>query len=151
MNKKILIIFPIILFLGIIFYAQANRKNKKEVSPPSNHFSPTVTLTPTTTTKSQSDAEQIKQALADKNNWNPEEIKITVSKNDGLYATGGVGSITPGPGGGMWFAAKVDGNWQIVWDGNGVISCENLTNYPDYPTTLIPECYDSLTNKTVKR
>ncbi len=97
-----------------------------------------------------SDSDLIKAALVAKYDWDPQDIILTISKNDGQYATGGVREESA-MGGGMWFAAKVDGDWQIVWDGNGVIMCENLTDYPDYPKSLIPECYDSTTNEMVKR
>ncbi len=39
----------------------------------------------------------------------------------------------------------------IVADGNGIITCSSLAKYPDYPVSLIPECYDQQTNSTVKR
>ncbi len=95
------------------------------------------------------DSELIRQALFKKNNW-PENnsIAVTISFNDGRYAKGTVASQG---GGGYVFAAKVNGAWQIVTDGNGVISCSALTAFPDYPTTLIPECYDQSTGKEVKR
>jgi hypothetical protein len=97
----------------------------------------------------KSDKELIKEVLVNKHDWNAEEIMITVSQNDGQYAKGGVGA--DGPGGGFWFAAKVDGNWEIVWDGNGLIMCEDLIDYPNFPTNLISSCYDSLANETVER
>jgi hypothetical protein len=96
-------------------------------------------------------AEIIKALLVEKNNWNPNDIKVTVSENDGQYATGGVGSETPQGGGGLWFAAKVGGEWKIVYDGNGIISCDALTDYPDFPSSMIPECYDYSAEKMVQR
>ncbi len=99
----------------------------------------------------RTDEEMIKEALVTKHNWETEEVKISIAKNDGQYATGGVGSKTPQGGGGIWFAARVDDTWQIVWDGNGAIVCEDLADYPDFPVDLIPECYDSSINKTVRR
>jgi len=98
-----------------------------------------------------SDEQMIKDALIAKHDWSGENIKITIAKNDGQYATGGVGSETPEAGGGIWFAAKVDSAWQIVFNGNGIISCDDLIDYPDYPTELIPECYDSSTGKVQTR
>ncbi len=99
----------------------------------------------------QTDEELIKAALVTKNNWEADEIAITIAKNDGEYATGGVGATTPQSGGGIWFAAKVDDEWQIVWDGNGVVMCEDLTDYADFPIELIPECYDSTQAVMVER
>lgn len=95
------------------------------------------------------DNELIKQALFKKNNW-PDDgtLTLTISTNDGKYASGGV---TAEGGGGYFYAAKVNDKWKIVADGNGVIMCTNLTAYPDYPKTLIPECFDEANGKSIKR
>jgi hypothetical protein len=95
------------------------------------------------------DSALIRAALFEKNNWKEDvSVKFKLQTNDGKYASGSVGG---GGGGGYVFAAKVNGEWEIVADGNGVILCSGLVKYPDYPRTLIPECYDSTTGKTVKR
>lgn len=154
MQKKpfaiIPIILPAIIALGVIFFVQINRKSKSNIVP-----TPTPIINNNSSAQDinvqKSDAELIKDALVAKNNWNSEEIEITLSHNDGEYAAGGVGGETPQGGGGLWFAAKVNGNWQIVWDGNGIVMCENLTDYQNFPASLIPECYDINTNQMVKR
>ncbi|MDO8610488.1 MAG: hypothetical protein Q7R95_08130 [bacterium] len=93
--------------------------------------------------------ELIKQTLFKKNNWKESDgITITVSSNDGQYAKG---SITAQGGGGYLFAAKVNGVWEIVADGNGTISCSSLEKYSNYPKTLIPECWDDVKQINVKR
>jgi hypothetical protein len=51
----------------------------------------------------------------------------------------------------MWFAAKVEGKWTLVYDGNGIILCSEVAPYPDFPKTMIPECWDGKTNKIVVR
>jgi hypothetical protein len=71
-----------------------------------------------------------------------------VGSNDGKYASG---SVAADGGGGYFYAIKVNGEWKIVADGNGTISCTSLTNYPDYPVALISECYDESAGKTIKR
>jgi len=73
---------------------------------------------------------------------------VTVSKVEGNYAKGMVGGTG---GGGLWFAAKVNGVWKLVWAGNGVIFCSDLTAYPAFPKDLIPDCWDTSTNKDVTR
>jgi hypothetical protein len=109
--------------------------------PPS--ASPSPTITP------EADTELIKQALVDKNGWTDlEAITITVTSNDGKFAKGSTSSTG---GGGYFFAAKVGDTWSIVADGNGMIFCDDLVKYPDFPNTLIPECYDSATDTTVTR
>ena len=97
----------------------------------------------------ENDKDLLKQALFKKNNWSENDgITVTVSTNDGKYASG---MVAASGGGGYFFAAKVSNVWEIVADGNGTISCSSLTKYPDFPKNLIPECYDQTTGKPVKR
>ncbi|MFH0773677.1 MAG: hypothetical protein V1922_05195 [bacterium] len=101
---------------------------------------------------SENDTELIKQALIKKNQWTDgDAIVVTISKNDGTYAKGGVTEKNAQAGGGYFFAVKDKGTWIIVADGNGTISCASLAPYPSYPTTLIPECWDEATGKLVQR
>lgn len=151
------------LLVGVAFFAY--QTGKKEAKPAStvtptsgaqtNEVSPTVNQTVQTTgepTSGVSDADGIKQALLKKYpNWVADNIIVTVSKNDGKYSQGGVKEKNAEAGGGYFFAAKVQGEWKIVADGNGVIECDSLIPYPDFPKTLIPDCYDSKTGKTVTR
>jgi len=51
----------------------------------------------------------------------------------------------------MWFASKEEGAWMLVWSGNGTIECLTFTLYPNFPTSMIPECYDSAKQDVVKR
>lgn len=92
---------------------------------------------------------RIKKALVEKHGQNAEKLTVSVSKTDGTYAQGGASQ--EGMGGGMWFAAKVNEEWKLVWDGNGIIECNSVTNYPNFPTTMIPECFDTSTQEMVKR
>lgn len=91
--------------------------------------------------------QDVRQALAAEHGTDANSYNITVSKIVGDYASGGASGSG---GGGMWFVAK-NGVWKIVWNGNGVIMCSDLTAYPNFPTSLIPECYNDQTQKTVKR
>jgi hypothetical protein len=107
------------------------------------------TIQPSPATKIENDAELIKTALFKKNNWPANEnLNVTISTNDGTYVAGSVGGEG---GGGYFYAEKVNGVWEIVADGNGTISCSIFTKYPNFPKTLIPECYDETTQDVVKR
>ena len=149
MKNFILGIVTILLIGGVGFGAYFFGKSSSKRLTPSP--SPIVTQeseTPALTTKSD-DNELIKKALFDKNGWTDTNgITVTVSTNDGAYASG---TVTAQGGGGYFFAAKVGGTWQIVADGNGVILCKSLTAYPNFPKTLIPECYDDVAGKNVTR
>lgn len=151
-----------VLILGVVgFFAyQYGKKSVKtettsitpSVSPQAASSTETPTLSaplPTVKQINTNDNELIKQALFKKNNW-PDNgtITVTVTTNDGKYASG---TATSGGGGGYFYAVKDNGQWLIVADGNGVIECTKLANYPDYPKTLIPECWDQATQKNIKR
>lgn len=97
------------------------------------------------------DSDLIKQAMANKLGKKVADLNITISKNDGKYASGGVIEKNAEAGGGYFFAVKDKGIWKIVADGNGTIDCASLVSYPDYPTSMIPECFDTKTGKPVKR
>lgn len=117
------------------------------VTPTPSLISPTIE--PTATPTVVDDNVLIKKTLFDKNNWQETDgITVQISTNNGKYASG---TVTADGGGGYFYAIKVNGVWKIVADGNGVILCTNLIDYPDYPKTLIPECYDTTTSKSIKR
>ncbi len=100
----------------------------------------TIYELPTSAPTINNDEDVIRAALIAKNQWDESiNFTLTTTSNDGTYAHGLVNSDG---GGGYWYAAKVNGNWQIVADGNGVITCESLEPYPDYPTSLISQCYN---------
>jgi phenylpyruvate tautomerase PptA (4-oxalocrotonate tautomerase family) len=85
---------------------------------------------------------RVTEALQEKNHWDPESVEVTLDTVvDQKYASGGVRDV-PAGGGGLWFAALVGGDWLIVWDGNGVIDCSSLDPYPDFPVSLIAQCYN---------
>lgn len=124
--------------------------SKKDASLLNFKVTPTVTPSPLPQQNSN-DAELIKQALIKKNNWTDIEVEVTLTYNDGIYAKGGVREKAREAGGGYFFAKKVNGEWKIVTDGNGAIACESLIPYPDYPASLIPECYEEESGITKKR
>ncbi len=53
-------------------------------------------------------------------------------------------------GGGWFLAAEVGGQWVIVDDGNGTVSCEKINPY-NFPTTLVPECWSDATQDLIQR
>ncbi len=90
----------------------------------------------------------VRLALIAKNGADFSDLSYSIKKVEGDYASG---MVNGSGGGGMWFAAKVNGKWTIVSDGNGVIECSDLAPYPTFPKDMIPECWDTGTNKIVKR
>lgn len=90
----------------------------------------------------------IKEIFIAKNGGDGSSLSITVSQIEGNYAKGG---ISDQDSGGMWFAAKVNGVWKQIWSGNGMIPCSDFSPYPDFPTSMLSECWNEATQDTVKR
>lgn len=90
----------------------------------------------------------VKAGLIAEHGQDASAMTITVSKIEGDYAKG---MANEQGGGGIWFAAKVSGEWKLVWDGNGIILCTDLTSYPNFPKDLIPSCYDNSSQKLINR
>jgi hypothetical protein len=116
----------------------------QQITPSANpSVMPSATVDETETIKSA-----VKSAIVAKRGVSANELTYTVSEIIGNYARGGASAQG---GGAMWFAAKLNGTWTLVWDGNGVILCTDIAGYPDFPKTMIPECYNEQTKKTVTR
>ena len=96
---------------------------------------------------SQAILDEVKAALIAKHGSDFASLTYSLGKVEGNYASGSVGGTG---GGGMWYAANVNGKWVIVWDGNGTIMCSDLSAYPDLPTDMISECLDA-SGSIVKR
>lgn len=114
-------------------------------------LSPTTTATP----KAESSSDEtvsliaaVQKGLVAKHGPDAATLNVTVTTISGNYAKG-MASATAG--GGIWFAAKTNGSWLLVWDGNGIITCSDVAPYPNFPASLIPECFNSVTQKMVTR
>jgi hypothetical protein len=161
-NKLIYFLIVIIFILAVILVGVGGflmgQKNNQQTKAPfqTNQLSLTPTQeplatssAPTPTVDEESILKQtIKSALVAEHGNQANSLDISVSKIKGNYASGGA---TEQGGGGMWFAAKVNDIWKLVWDGNGTISCSNFAAYPDFPTDMVPECWDDITQKLNKR
>jgi putative hemolysin len=88
-----------------------------------------------------SDSDLIKQAMLKKINSDETKMLVTVSEIDGNYAKGGVSPIG-GAGGAYFIAAKVSGNWVIVYDGQAQPYCSQIAPY-NFPKAMVPECWDA--------
>ena len=90
----------------------------------------------------------VKEALVAKYGSAAASLSVSVSKIEGNYAGG---TVSEQGGGGGWFAAKTGTEWKLVWDGNGQIDCKNISGYPDFPKSMIPECWNSVSGKLITR
>lgn len=69
----------------------------------------------------------IKQVILNKHSWTQDEVDITISKENGIFARGGI-KEKEAVSGGMFLAKKIDGKWEIVFEGNGAPDCNLLKN-----------------------
>ena len=113
---------------------------------PTISSSPTFSATPAPTVDDES---AIKQAVYTKFNSDATKLNVTVSKIDGNYATGGIVDVGSEVGGGYFLAAKWQGNWVIVYDGQAHPTCAQIAPY-NFPVTMVAECLDA-SGKVVKR
>lgn len=108
--------------------AEKKEEKEKEVSSP-------------TIIEEKSDLELLTEAFAQKYNHPVPEVIVTINENTGILAKGVI-KFEGEMGGGWFLAAKVDGKWIIVDDGNGTISCEKIEPY-NFPVSMVFECVDS--------
>jgi hypothetical protein len=140
-NKKVYLLALIVIACTSVVLQGGIKKEIK------SSLKQTPTPTPIVT---ESVEDSIKNLLVEKYGWNKDTIILTVKNNENGYASGDV-KMTGETGGGLWFAAKIDNQWKLVSDGNGMTTCGQLKDYPNFPKTILPQCLDEKTNKLVKR
>ncbi len=77
--------------------------------------------------------EAVTNILTKKYNLEKNKVSVQVNKQFGDFASGSVG-FGEEMGGGGWLAKKIDGKWEVIWDGNGAVDCQKLRtefNFPD--------------------
>lgn len=143
--KNVLIILGFILaFMGGYFLSQ-NYNFKLETKNPSPTAVQVIVTSPpemptaaVSLAPSSDETEDfktiIKQLLIEKHGESANGLTITVSKIQGDYARGGASETG---GGAMWLAKKVNNNWQLVFDGNGVPDCNKLKTTYLFPTAIL--------------
>ncbi|MCD4762072.1 hypothetical protein K8R32_03890 [bacterium] len=86
----------------------------------------------------------IKKLFAKKYNIPVSEINLTFNQEVDRYARGLVQIGEPGPGSsGLFLAAKIEGEWEIIFDGNGSFSCSNMRGY-GFPEYMISDCEEDI-------
>lgn len=119
-NHKVLIIILMILICSLLLALQSPK-----IVSASNPF-------PLQTTPNPNDDIELKNALAAHLNSNINNLSINILENTGFHARGSVDN-------GYFIAAKVNGIWQIVADGQAMPDCQALIQY-NFPSGMIPEC-----------
>jgi len=70
-----------------------------------------------------------------------EDFKIQVLTETGNFAKGSV-NYNNEHGGGLWFAVRHSGGWELVYEGNGIMPC-NIANKYDLPVEMVPGCVET--------
>lgn len=82
--------------------------------------------------------EKISQLFAEKYDKKIEDINLVISKQIGDYISGGVKSgADKNAGGGVFLAYKAGDDWQLVFDGNGSVNCQELREKYQFPDEIL--------------
>ena len=81
--------------------------------------------------------DEITKLFADKYPTYTDTFTVRVNQESGNFARGGVSFVLGEPGG-NFLAAKINGKWQVVFDGNGQIPC-SLSSY-GFPDEMLSDC-----------
>lgn len=151
-NKTVIaILFGALMICATIYFVGKKPEKVPTVVVPessqsqttaSNAASPTAEI-PTPTID---DLALITKALAIKTGLAEAAITVTISKHIGDYARGGIVEKSSEVGGAQWFAAKKNGAWVIVHDGQDYPKCSALVGY-SFPKEILDSCMDDATNK----
>lgn len=151
-NKTVIaILLSALMICATIYYVGKKPEKIPTITVPessqsqttaSNAASPTVEE-PTPTID---DLALITKALAKRTGLSEDAINVTISKHIGGYAKGGIVEKTSEVGGAQWFAAKKNGAWMIVHDGQDYPKCSALVGYT-FPKEILDSCWDETTNK----
>ncbi|MFZ2664094.1 MAG: hypothetical protein WAX66_01925 [Patescibacteria group bacterium] len=92
---------------------------------------------------------ELKKLFAVKYDKEIEDVNVTVSQRKGNYIVGGV-KFAGEMAGGYLLGAKVNGEWKIIFDGNGTIPCSSVDEV-SFPSDLVTECWDTVNMESVDR
>jgi hypothetical protein len=81
--------------------------------------------------------ETIRQLFAQKYPRYGETLSVKIDKETDNHMRGSI-TFVEGEPGGIFLAAKIDGQWQIVHEGNGQIPC-SLSQY-GFPSDMLSDC-----------
>lgn len=99
----------------------------------------------------ETNEEAVKGLLAEKHNKDLSGVTISIEKEDEDHIMGGVQFQPGGPGNaGMFLAARKEGSWDLVFDGNGTVPCSAISPY-NFPVSMVKECFDEETGEGVDR
>jgi hypothetical protein len=86
----------------------------------------------------ESAGQEIQYILAGKYDRPVNEVRINILKEKDDFVSGSILFGQGGPGeGGMFLAKKINNIWQLLYDGNGSVDCENLRTEHEFPEEIL--------------
>ncbi len=125
-----------LVFVGYYAYSYGKNQNSEEEKVSTTQATPTVTV------PQEEEEEMIKEAIYEKMESDETKLSITINSIEGDYAKGGIKELDTEVGGGYFLAAKKNGNWIIVHDGQASPFCTDLEDY-NFPLVMVSECLNS--------
>jgi hypothetical protein len=88
---------------------------------------------------SSSDVDLVKLAFSEKYSKDVDEITLNIAYQALEHMRGMVSLGNTPADSGIFLATKIDGSWEIVFDGNGSIPCEIAAEY-GFPISFVDDC-----------
>lgn len=154
----IIILLVVILAMGgaLVWFTQSKGSTEiitnLQLEPPLGFGSDTENATtqpPNTGEEIEILETAIKKALAEKYDKQTSEVRLDINEETSTHAQGLV-RFADEISGGWWLAAKEEGKWVLVADGNGTVMCGDIEPY-DFPTEIVSECYNQTTQQMITR
>jgi len=130
-KKIIIIVVSIVIIVGAIFLL-LNLINKK------NHQGQNQNQTTGAKPTFQERTATIKDLLAQKLGQPVDNIAVSIARETENYSKGIVNILDRNTDG-IYLAVKTNGNWQIVWDGQGQYTCADISSY-NFPAEMVNDC-----------
>lgn len=94
------------------------------------------------------ETELIKQAVYERTGLTPEQAEVSINQRIAAHATGTIKEFEA-VGGAYWLAARTEGGWVGVYDGQSQPDCVDIETYA-FPVDMVPDCLNS-SGKVVSR
>jgi len=138
MSKAIIAIL-LIIAVGIGYWAFSGPVSAPESMPGEGSGTGSVA----------SKEEAIKNLFTQKYNKEASMITLEIRQGTDNHVRGGVTLPPGGPeNSGLFLAAKINGDWELVFDGQGALPCSEIESY-NFPVYMVTECIDQNTYNDV--
>ncbi|HSX58379.1 MAG TPA: hypothetical protein VLE47_03885 [Candidatus Saccharimonadales bacterium] len=138
-----LLILALLLAAGLgLWYFMTNQQKPEEAKVTTTKVATESAQTATSSAQpSTDDTTAITAALVTKTSIAADQISVSVTKVDGNYARGTVGTKGEETGGGYFLGYKNGNTWTIVYSGQATPDC-TMVNPISFPIAMAPECLD---------